>query len=174
MKPLEKTPPERSGEGRADARILVAAVRAAVPFAWRDGLFLTLAGAALAAAAHAGGVAVDGGRPLVVRLAGLLEPASMVAASLPLLLGLAALVGPLLMRTRWQTSVLALGIAWLGAAALALAQERVFGQSFAVVPGGIGLAALAALVVLIQPRERRPEPPTGTRAAAGAGVTAPA
>lgn len=131
---------------------------------WRDGLFLALACAGLAGAAHATGSPEQ----LVEHLRGgvlaPVAPAVLVELSLPFILGLAALFGPAILRWPWQAGVLALGTGWLGLVGLALLQERAIGQSFDVVSCAAGLAALVALALGLKPRR-------GARDRSGAGPT---
>ena len=143
---------------------------------WRDGIFLALACAGSVAAAHAAGLPAGASEPLdlLVRLRAL-GPADLVAASLPLVIGLAALAGPMLIRARWQLGLAALGIAWLGLAGLGLVQERWLGQSLDVARGAAGLAVLFALCLLLKPRGqascRAPREGEGGRDAARAAAS---
>ncbi|MDX1541811.1 MAG: hypothetical protein R3349_10460, partial [Geminicoccaceae bacterium] len=143
--------------------------------AWRDGLFLVLACAGVARAAHAAGPPDQvAGRLLDGAVLATLAPATLVDLTLPILLAAAALLGPAILRCRWQIGVLALGAGWIGLVGLALLQERTLGQSFDALSGAAGLAGLVAVALLLKPGTRREAAPAEAAVAAQRSAEAPA
>lgn len=145
----------------------------AVAAAWRDGLFVAIACGGFARAIHIIGephalmedLRSGGG------MATMLTPAAIADASLPFLVGVCALVCPLLWRLRWQAGTLALGLGWLGLVGLALLQERVLGHSLPVFEGALGCAALVGLTLvlkasLVRVKQSMPQPEASAPAAA--------
>lgn len=142
---------------------------------WRDGIFFALACAGSVAAAHAAGLPAGTSEPfdLLVRLRAV-GAADLIAASLPLVIGVAALSGPALIRARWQLGLAGLGVAWLGLVGLGLVQERWLGQSLDVARAAAGLAVLFALCLLLRLRGPASRPPQRQGEGEGEPAAAPA
>lgn len=134
---------------------------------WRDGLFIALAAAAVAATAAQAGLPF-GFAHLPRLLHDLLDPAGgrVVPLSGTVLIGTTSLLGCLLLRLRWRNGLAVVALGWWGLVALALWQERVVGDSVGLPLPAAALAAVYALAVLLRPAER----PATSRTGAGSGA----